>query len=181
MVKNTKTLRPILSTYVKDWLTEFSAYQADREFKRMRRKAFIQRAADVIAGRQSGSSEPALATRTRDGLLVPVDSIIGSMDRHGRKVPRLPTMSRALQGEWRRLFTMDPDDGYPTLAVRPGPGGWYLTGGAPASIALEVLRAKKLGMARVVMDPGSEDKPCCGASETDAADECCQELPGIAS
>ena len=99
----------------------------------------------------------------------------------GDLLARLPMMSRTLQGEWRRLFALDQEDAYPKLAVRPGPGGWYLTGGAPASIALEVLRAKKIGMARVVMDPGSEDKPCCGASETDAADECCQELPGIAS
>ena len=182
MVKHTNfTFKPLQAAYEKDWIVGFSTYVADREFKRMRRKAFIKKAAGVITGRKSGSPEPALATRTRDGLLVPIDSIIGSVDRHGRKVLRLPMMSRALLGEWRRLFAADLEDAYPKLAVRPGPGGWYLTGGAPALIALEVLRAKKIGMVRVVADQGMEAEPCCGSSETDAADECCGELPEIAS
>ncbi len=182
MVKHKlSTFKPVQAAYEKDWLVGFSTYVADREFMHMRRKAFIKRAAGVIAGRQAGSSKPASATRTRDGLVVPVDSIIGSVDRHGMKVPRLPMISRTLLGEWRRLFDADLEDAYPALAVRPGPGGWYLTGGAPASVVLEVLRAKKIGMARVVMDQSMEAEPCCGASETDAAAECCGELPGMAS
>jgi hypothetical protein len=180
-VKTKSALQLAQKAYEYAWLAERSRYEADREFGRMRRKAMLRMAAGILAGRQPGSDEPKEESRTRDGSHVPIDSIVGIVDRHGRKVPRLPVLNRKLQAEWRRVFSLDSDETFPDLTVSGGRGGWYLAGGAAALIALEVQRAKKRGTVHVVPAPEPETRQCCGATEKHDGDECCDEMPGIAS
>jgi hypothetical protein len=59
-------------------------------------------------------------------------------------------------------------------------GGWYLEGGAPALVLLEVLKAKGRMTARVSMAPQPEAEQCRSASAMEECDECPTEMAGIA-
>jgi hypothetical protein len=154
------------------WWSEYRAYEADREFGRMRRRAILCTLACRLARRRAAVVEPPTEGGAGSGLLVDIRSIIGSIDREGREVPGLPVLKRVSLPEWRRIYLIDSDDAHPALTVRQGRDGWYLAGGLPALIVLEVSRAKKRPRVRIALDPRGDSGPCPDASTAEGGDEC---------
>jgi hypothetical protein len=131
------------------WLGEYSRYEADREFRRARLRAIVRLLRGVFPGRSVS------ADRTKDGLMIPIDSIVGLIDASGREVSRLPPLRRSLADAWRRGFTReDADEAYPILEVRAGPWGWYVKSDAASLLFLEIMRAKAMRLLRVRQLPG---------------------------
>ncbi len=159
--------------YERAWWSEYRFYEADREFTRMRRRAIPRALSSRFARRRPAADEAPTGLRAGSEHRVAIASIVGSIDREGREMPRLPVLKRASLREWRRIFLLDSDDAGPTLTVRRGWGGWYLTGGLPALIVLEVSRAKKRPLVRIALDPRREPGPCHCAAIAEGVDECC--------
>jgi hypothetical protein len=161
----------------KAWWSEYRFYEADREFSRMRRRAVLRALASWFVRRHPAAEEPPTGDRTGREDLVAIASIVGCMGREGREVPRFPVLKRAFLHEWRQIFLAESDDADPTLAVHKGRGGWYLAGGLPALIVLEVARAKHRPLVRIAPDPRRE--PCLCTVIPEGGDECCAGLPPL--
>ena len=155
------------------WWSEYRVYEADREFRRTRRREILRMLAHRLARRRVVVKEPPMESRGGSRLLVDIRSVIGSVDREGREVPGLPVLKRISLHEWRRIYLIDSDDTYPALTVRRGRDGWYLTGGLPALIALEVSRARNRPLVRIALDPRGESGSGPDAATAEGGAECC--------
>jgi hypothetical protein len=131
------------------WAVEYSRYEADREFRRARRKAMIRLLRCVFLGRHRPSNAVESATPTKDGVTIFIEAIVGMIDARGRKVSHLPPLHRRLAGAWRRAFCRGDVETYPALAVCSGSGGWYLMGDPVSLLYLEIMRAKAWRQIRV--------------------------------
>jgi hypothetical protein len=159
------------------WISAHLHREADKEFRRMRRRAICRRIVRALSDRRE--IERVFSVPETEGgtgrLHVPIDSIVGTVDWAGRDVRFLPVMGRKLRAAWRHWFLSDDIDSYPAPNVRLGPGGWYLIGEPAALVVVEVLRAK--GHRTLAVRPATARRGVNGEEERG----CCGEEPKIAS
>ncbi len=159
------------------WISEYRRHEADKEFGRARRRVIVKRIKRALFGRKKirevfHAPKPGGFTGR---LSIPLDSIVGIVDRAGRDVSTLPALDRKLRKEWRRWYLSDDMEAYPILKVRLGPGGWYLMGGPAALVVVEVLRAKRYETLSVFPAPVENRQ------DQEEESGCCAEEPKIAS
>ncbi len=163
------------------WAVEYSQYEADREFRRARRRAIVRLLRGVFLGRHRPSNAVEGATPTKDGVMISIEAIVGMIDARGRKVSHLPPLHRRLAGAWRRAFCRGDLETYPALAVCSGPGGWYLMGDPVSLLYLEIMRAKAWRQIRVRELPEQRKNASRNMVERCSECRCTQEQRQLAS
>ncbi len=143
-----------------DSSASYARFEADMEFQRARLRT-LARSIFKSKNRKVGTAGLTADSQT----LVPIDSIVGTIDREGRAIRGFPRIRGKLAVQWRRDW-LDPEAGGTPFTVQPGPGGWYLMGGVSANVLLETLKSKKRPSVLVirwnqkVLDVGCSALPC---------------------
>jgi hypothetical protein len=75
---------------VEAWHVDYDRFEADGEFRQARRRAIRRLLFSVFSGRngQYAARGSSVEIQTHDGLLIPIDSIVGMIDR--RRAPNWP-------------------------------------------------------------------------------------------
>lgn len=129
------------------WHNDAEIFDADREFRISRRRAYLRMIRDSIARGHAAMDHE--AARVAGEFEIALDSLAGIVDGDGRMLRGLPPMPRKLGREWRRAYSrISLDDDEETFVLRLDGGRWYLAGGSKALIRLELLRMRGLSMLR---------------------------------
>ena len=142
---------------------------ADREYRKSRRKAYCRKLLHAFG---FGPAGPSLLEMNADGeFRIDFERIEGIADETGCLRSGLPPLAKSLLREWRRAFSrlaISEDEWVFTL--RSEGGLWYLEGGAPALVRLELMRMQGERGLRAKLHSRPDDYRCESSSPAPSCD-----------
>jgi hypothetical protein len=142
---------------------------ADREFQKSRRKAYRRMLFRAFGFGPAGAT--LLEMNAEGEFQIDLERIEGVDDGTGCLRPGVPPMAKSLLREWRKAFSrFAVGEETWIFALRSKGGLWYLEGGAPALLRLELMRMRGerglRAMLRSLPDAYRGESPseerCCG-------------------